>query len=117
MNDGRISTDIVDETIFREQAGIIEQDPRADPEGWFLGKVDIIFALEKLPEIINAGANDKQTTQRIGYCLEARFLHKENIDDADQRKGHQAIEQNAFCVRAADDHPHEINIETKGNDG
>jgi hypothetical protein len=81
LNDGPISTYVVDEAIFREEASIIEQETGADPEGRFPGQVDRIFALEKLPEIINTGANDQQATQGISHCLEdPGFLHKEKID-------------------------------------
>jgi hypothetical protein len=80
MDEGWIKINKIEESIQREEAGIIEKKTRADPEGRVAGKVDIIFALEKLPEIINAGANDQQTTQGIGHGLEPGFLDKENID-------------------------------------
>lgn len=118
MNDSPIVTDEVHETIFREKAGVIEQETGADPERRLPGKVDIIFALEKLPEIINTGADDKQAAQGIRHCLEdPGFLHKNNVDDGDQWKGRQAIKQRAFCFRVADDHVQDIYIEAKGDDG
>lgn len=117
MNDTPIGAYVVDEPIYRELASIKEEETGADPEVRLAGKVDIIFALKKFPEIKDTCSDDKQATQRIGHCLEPGFLHKENIDGGDQRKGHQAIEKDPLCISAADDHPHEINIKAKGKYG